>query len=153
MASIFQRVLNPTKQSFWRGVAAGLLCHYAALAVLLAILMLVRPLLWTALFGHPEWAEGPVDPGSGEGTVLQTLGALSWLFGGAAAIQWGGNRGVRAVLALLAYVAALYLVGMLSDTPPPMPIGRAAWYWLSAPLGICIGAVVSLKRRTRVASP
>ena len=110
MTSLLKRILKPAKQSLWRGVVAGLLSHYVAVTVLLGVLFLVKPFLWTVLFGSPHWAsEGPVDPNSGEGTVLQLLGALSWLPTGAAAMHWGGARGLQAVLALFAYIAALYV--------------------------------------------
>ncbi len=154
MASILKRVLYPAKQSFWRGVTAGLLSHYVAVIVLLPLLVLVKPFLWTLVFGSPHWAsEGPVDPNSGEGTLLQIFGALTWLPSGAAAMRWGGNRGVQAVLALFAYLAAISVFSMLAGTVPTMPVGRAIWYWMSGPIGIAIGVIASLKRHTKAVSP
>ena len=104
--------------------------------------------------GSPHWAsEGPVDPNSGEGTLLQIFGALTWLPSGAAAMRWGGNRGAQAVLALFAYLAAISVFSMLAGTVPTMPVGRAIWYWMSGPIGIAIGVIASLKRHTKAASP
>ena len=136
-----QKVQLPTKKrSFRRGVIAGLLIHYAALAILMAIFIVVRPLLWSLLFGSPQWAGSSVDPNSGEGTVLQIVSSLSWAPGGIAAMRWGGNRGRHACTALAAFSVALIGIAYVGGSLPPMPVARVAWYWLSSPIGILIGS-------------
>ena len=154
MAFLPERVLNPTKRSVWRGIAAGLLSHYAALALLLVIFVPLKPFIWSILFGSPDWAsKGPVDPNSAEGTILQILGAVSWLPAGAAAMHWGGRGGARAVFALFIYLAVLFLAALAGNTVPAMPFGRAIWYWLSAPIGIAVGLFTYHGRLQRKRAP
>lgn len=153
MSSFLLRLRHPRRQSTWRGAAGGLLAHYAAAAILLTLLAVLKPFIWTALFGSPLWqSTGPINPSSGEGTLLQIVGLLSWVPGGMAAIHWGGTSRWRSVLVLLAYLAAVSLLAIVSGEIQPMSPERAAWYWLSAPLGLALGAVTCHKRSGVTAS-
>ena len=140
---------GPKKRSYWRGIAAGLLSHYLAVAVLVGALMVIRPFVWAAVYGVPySPPAGPVDPTSNEGTLLQVLGLLSWVPAGAAALHWSADRSFNGLFTLLAYTAALLMLAFIGESQPPMPLGRAVWYCLSAPLGLAIGAFLYLRRAT-----
>lgn len=147
---MFRWIVSPRRRSYWRSVMAGLLSHYLAVAFLIALLFLVRRLFWAVLYGNPYLPEpGPVDPTSNEGTLLQCIGLLSWVPAGAAALHWSATRAPWGLLTLVLYLLALMLVGVSLDLQPAMPLGRAIWYYLSAPLGLALGAAAYLVTHRR----
>lgn len=142
MTTIFRWHASPRKRSYWRGVLSGVLSHYIAVAVLVSTLMLLRPFVWPLLFDSPySQTTAPIDPNSGEGTLLQILGLLSWVPAGASAMHWGSARSRRSVLTLFGYIAVL-MVFALTQNQPQMSALRTVWYWLHEPLGLAFGVVL-----------
>jgi uncharacterized membrane protein len=136
------RLFRPQTKSFWRGSVVGLVAHYLAVGVLVSLVVLLRPFVWAALYGTPYTpGTGPIDPSSGEGTVLQFIGMLSWVPAGVAAMRWGGNSGLKSALALLAYLVCVSLIALTQDMPS-MSLGRTLWYWLCSPFGLAVGVVL-----------
>jgi hypothetical protein len=143
MPSPGHNMRSPKRQSFWRGITAGIVFHYLTLAILVLALVVLQPYLWTLLFGSQNWfSKGPIDPNSGEGTVLQFLGLLSWFPGGIAAVHWSSNSTVRCIAGLLLFIAALLILSLFTKPIAAMSLDRAIWYWLCAPIGLLSGALL-----------
>lgn len=134
---------HPRKRSTFRGFVAGLLTHYLAVAILLVAFYVVKPFLWTAIFGSPNWrSSGPIDPTSSEGFIVQTVAALSWFPAGAAALHWGGTAGTKGLAAIVAYIGATFAFVLISGASDIPAFEAAPWYWLSAPVGLLSGAAI-----------
>lgn len=154
MHPILQRFRHPKKRTYLRGVVVGLITHYAAVAVFLVAIFLFRPFFWAAVYGVPYTpSPGPVDPNSTEGAFLHTVSFLSWVPAGAAAMHWSTQKSRPwSALTLFSYLASLSLLAFSIDIQAPIAVGRALWYWLSAPLGLGLGVITYLSRANSVAN-
>jgi hypothetical protein len=156
---MLKKLLAAERRTVLRSLVAGLFSHYAAVAALIALLWLLRPFVWAALYGVPYQPNlGPVNPSSSEGTLLQVIGLLSWLPGGFAAAHWSPHRSLRCLLPILSYLACLTLLAVVAGEVPPMSPARTVWYWLSAPTGAILGALfyqatAARQRATPTAAP
>lgn len=137
------RLLRTQNPTVWRGALLGLAIHYCSLAVLLIAFYFIRPFLWSVIFGSPNWhSVGPTDPSSAEGAIIQTVSAFSWLPAGAAALHWGGVRGIRSLLILSGYLVGTFAIGLAGESANMPSFSSAPWYWLSAPVGLLSGAAI-----------
>lgn len=154
MDSLLKKFRHPQKRTYLRGVVAGLITHQVAVAVFIVAISIIRPFFWTAVYGGPYTPpSGPVDPNSTEGAFLHTLGFLSWVPAGMAAMHWSAQKSrLWSVLTLFIYLASLSILAISMEIQVPITVVRALWYWLSAPLGLGLGVVIYLSRANSVAN-
>jgi hypothetical protein len=121
---------------------SGLIVHYLSAFAITLLATFLRPFIWLAIYGPPYISPvDPIDPSSGEGTVMQLLGMLSYVPTGFFAMRWGGNSGTKALLVLLAYAAIFSSIATIQHIND-MSFLHILWYWLSSPLGLAIGLAI-----------
>jgi len=143
-------IFRPQKQSFWRGIISGLIAHYLSALVIVLLVTFFRPFIWLAIYGPPYISPvAPIDPSSGEGTIMQLLGMLSYIPTAFFAMRWGGNSGKKSLLVLLVYAVVFSSTATIQHISDMSSL-RILWYWLSSPLGLGIGLAIHQYRISRL---
>lgn len=125
------------KRNVVRGILSAIIFHYLALIGLIALLLLLRPLVWAAIYGVPyQSPTGAMDPNSGEWLISQIIFFLSWIPGGYAACHWDRENSNRSVL----FVGLIFmLLGIVGGSSVSMDVVRKLVFYLENPIAVAIG--------------
>lgn len=136
------------KRSIVRGISAAIVSHYVVLCGLLVLLGLLRPFVWSAIYGEPyQPVNGPMDPDSGEWLVSQAIGFLSWVAGGYAACRWDKLESKRSVM----IVGVVFMVLMaLGNAPETTELVRKAIFYFEIPSALGVGWFLFRRSEPRI---